>query len=287
MIFREFTGSEAVQRQIACFVAAGRLPHAIVLEGAPDAGALSLARDLAAALVCKGSEEPPCGHCPACKKVYSAAHPDVFEYVAKDAPRSFPVSVVRQVQADVFVVPNEADYKIYILGNASSMGREAQNALLKTLEEPPPNVILILTVRSKTLLLDTVLSRSVVFTLDEVKTRYEDNIPPIADAVGEALMDGNEYALLKALAPLEGSREEQRSLVEALTEQLRSALLAAAGIPSETSFGARLAAVCSQQQILALLQACSDIAQAMNQNANSTLVMSQLCCRLKQALLSE
>lgn len=287
MIFRNFTGSAAVQNQIARFIDEGRLPHAIVLEGQPGAGALTLARDIAAALVCKGEGEKPCGDCPACKKAYAASHPDIFEYVAKDAPKSFPVAVVRQVRSDAYVVANEADYKIYILGNASSMGTEAQNALLKTLEEPPPRVILILTVTSKTLLLDTVLSRSVVFTLEEVEKSYEDKVLPVAAEIGQALISGNEYAIMKASAKLEGDKEGLRELSEALADLFRRAVLLSSGAGREKTEGnaALLSQSLSKSQLLKLLQVTADIQTDLNRNANNTLLLTKLCLSLKQAVL--
>lgn len=286
MIFRNFSGSETVKKQIACLIESGRLPHAIVLEGSQESGVLLLARELAAALVCTGRAEHPCGQCPACKKMAVASHPDVFEYVAKDTPRSFPVSVVREVRSDAYIVPNEADYKVYILGNASSMGGEAQNALLKTLEEPPANVVLILTVPSKTLLLATVLSRSTVFTLEEQAKSYEEPITLAAEKMGQALARGNEYGLLIAAATQEGSRDGIRSLSEALNDLFRASLLHNAGGISATpvsSVSLQLSQVFSKKQLLSLLAAVEEIRNDLNRNANNTLVLTRLCYLLKQA----
>lgn len=288
MIFPKFTGSEAVKNQISCLISGARLPHAIVLEGSEASGSLILARDIAAALVCKGAGEKPCGLCPACKKAAAASHPDIFEFVAKETPRSFPVSVVREIRKDAYVLANEADYKIYILGNASSMGSEAQNALLKTLEEPPAQVILILTVTSKTLLLDTVLSRSVVFTLDEAEQQYDEKIPPVARAVAQALVSGNEYALLSAISPVEGSRDGVRGLSGALTELFRAALVCSAGgspLPGPEQMAEQLGRALTKGQLLSLLQTMTEIQNDLNRNANNTLVLTKLCYRLKQAVL--
>lgn len=289
MIFRNFTGSKTVQNQISCLLGSGRLPHAIVLEGAPGAGKMTLARDIAAALVCKAAGERPCGVCPACKKAYASSHPDIFEYEAKNTPKSFPVSVVRDVRSDVYIVPNEADYKVYLLGNASSMGREAQNALLKTLEEPPDNVILILTVTSKTLLLDTVLSRSVVFTLEEPEGTVEEQILPIAEALAEAFLAGDEYRMLTAVAPFEGNRDNLRKLTQALNSLFRKALLQNAGVApghKEPPLATRMAGALSKVQLMAALETLGWIQEDLNRNANQTLAVTKLVCTLKQAILN-
>lgn len=81
---------------------------------------------------------------------------------------SFHVDTVRNIINDAYIQPNEADYKIYILANAHCMNQNAQNALLKILEEPPKYVVFILTTNSKSALLSTVLSRSVCVTLEGV-----------------------------------------------------------------------------------------------------------------------
>lgn len=284
MVFKQTMGNHAVKAQISSLIESGRLPHAIILEGGPDAGCLAMAREIASALVCKGNGERPCGQCPACKKMAAASHPDVFEYVAKDAPRSFPVSVIREVRNSAYVVPNEADYKIYVLGNASSMGSEAQNALLKTLEEPPASVVLILTVSSKTLLLDTVRSRSALFTLEECIRQYDEKTTDIAGQVCQALLSGNEYRLLTATAPLEGDKELFKTLMECLGASFRCALVQNASQAPENVPHAQLETL-GPARLLALLQAVSQIQSDLSHNANQTLVLTRLCYLLKQAAL--
>lgn len=162
-----FIGNERIIEQFGCLIDAGRFPHAVVIEGAEGLGKKTLARLLATALVCHG-EEKPCMECTQCHKAMEKLHPDIFEYSAAGGANSFHVDVIRDVIKDAYVQPNEAEYKVYILGNADCMSISAQNALLKVLEEPPKYVVFILTARSKSMLLETVLSRSVVVTLEGV-----------------------------------------------------------------------------------------------------------------------
>lgn len=167
MEFQHFLGNEKIKAQLSALVDGGRLPHAVVLEGESGLGKRTLAGELAAALVCRG-EHRPCDSCPQCHKARAGVHPDILVYAPEGGARSFHKKTVDQIVGDVYMTPNEADYKIYILVNAHLMSVQAQNAILKVLEEPPAYVRFILTVENKSALLPTVLSRSVVFRLEGV-----------------------------------------------------------------------------------------------------------------------
>lgn len=164
-----FISNERVIEQLGCLIDSKRFPHAVVIEGAQGLGKRTLARLLATALVCRGDNKP-CMACTQCSKAVQKIHPDIFEHSAAGGANSFHVDVIRDVVKDAYVQPNEADYKVYILGNADCMSVSAQNALLKVLEEPPGYVVFILTAQSKSMLLETVLSRSVTVTLEGVDT---------------------------------------------------------------------------------------------------------------------
>lgn len=268
MKFKNFLGNENVKKQISYLIETNHLPHAIVIEGDEGTGKRTLALELAQALVCKGNGSRPCTACSACKKVVSHSHPDVFEFSAKSTPRSFPVDKIREVRKDAYIMPNEAECKVYVLGNASSMGQEAQNALLKILEEPPEYVYIILTAVSKTNLLETVLSRSTVFKTQQVSivtaekyimSKFPDvdkkivaqvagiwngnvgkAIESIADDkmgkyitssenIAKALLSGNEYELLVAISPLEGNRDGIKIVLSMVNSVFRDALVLSAG----------------------------------------------------------
>ena len=168
MLFHSFLGNDEVKKQLSNLVDGGRLPQAIIIEGPDGSGKRTLSRLIAAAAVCTDERQRPCMQCSACKKAAAGSHPDIFEESGSGTARSFHVETIRNIRTDVFVVPNEAKRKIYILGNAQSMSEQAQNALLKVLEEPPEYALFILTCDSRSHLLPTVLSRSEVFTLGAV-----------------------------------------------------------------------------------------------------------------------
>lgn len=148
------------------FKTAERLSHAYMIS-APDMNdALSAAAEIAAAAVCMRGHDVPCGECRACRKAAEKIHPDItsLERIVDDKgqqKREITVDQIRGVAADAYVLPNEAERKVYIIKDADTMNIQAQNAALKLLEEPPKGVIFLLCVTNPELMLQTVRSRCV------------------------------------------------------------------------------------------------------------------------------
>lgn len=135
------------------------LSHAYIVYG--DGGRDMLALRIAAALLCSGSGDRPCGECINCTKVASAVHPDAIIVDRLEDKREISIDQIRAVREDAYIVPNEAERKVYIIKNAGLMNTAAQNALLKVLEEPPASAAFILVAASEEELLVTVRSRCV------------------------------------------------------------------------------------------------------------------------------
>ncbi len=166
MVFNNFVGNEKTKEHISGLFDSKRFPHVILINGEDGLGKRTLAREIATALVCKNQNaEVPCYNCTQCIKAQKKEHPDIYEYSPSGAPRSFHIEKVREIINDIYMPPNEAEYKIYILGNIHCMNESAQNAALKIFEEPPQYVIFILTAKSKSLLLPTILSRTTTFNV--------------------------------------------------------------------------------------------------------------------------
>lgn len=263
MNFAGFKGNEKIKQQLEYLIASSRLPHAIILEGEEGIGKRTLAREIALNLFCR-EEDSPCRKCPQCSKVIKGIHPDVYEYTAEGGPRSFHIDIVRDIRNDAVMPPNEAEYRIFILGNCQCMNANAQNALLKILEEPPAYALFILTVTNKSALLETILSRSVVFKLSGVEDKegadlicsrdesldYNEalnavriwggnigkaaeslsdgrlsKINGIVNEVAHAMLSDNEYDLIKACSVFDRNREVLISSVTLLGTVFRDALV--------------------------------------------------------------
>ncbi len=152
-----FFGNDDALQTLAALLCGGRIVHGILLSGEKGLGKQTFARLMAAAFLCKEADAP-CLHCPSCKKVLEGNHPDVISYVGEGA-KSFHIETVREIRHKAMMLPNEADAKVFILANCESMTAQAQNSLLKLLEEPPEHTMLILTANERGALLETVRSR--------------------------------------------------------------------------------------------------------------------------------
>lgn len=200
MRYASFAGNPEAKRLLSSCVDNGRFPHALLMEGLPGSGRRTLARLLAAAAVCSApaGTEKPCGVCPACQKAAHGSHPDILETGGDGAARSFHIDTVRELRETAYVLPNEAARRVMILAGANAMTEQAQNALLKILEEPPAYLLFILTCESRAQMLPTIQSRSLCVSLSGVS---EEAALPI---LRERLPDAEETTLRQGLAMFGG-----------------------------------------------------------------------------------
>ena len=144
-------------------IASGKLSHAYLIKGGEGCGKTYFARFAAAAVLCTG-DKPPCGKCPSCVKALAGSHPDLF-YFSPDKKASMGVETVRDIKKSLFFMPNDGDRKVYIIDDAQKMTVQAQNALLKFIEEPPASVLFFIVADKKESLLPTVVSRTRIISL--------------------------------------------------------------------------------------------------------------------------
>lgn len=175
--FGGITGHEDIIRQMREAAGSGRINHAYLITGEEGMGKKTLAEAFAMALVCE-HEDPgmrPCLSCSACRRAAAKSHPDII-YVTHEKPRIISVDDVRdQIVATADILPYEGGRKIYIIPDAEKMNASAQNAFLKTLEEPPDYVVLLLLAANPDPLLPTILSRCIRMPLRPVPDRLVDS----------------------------------------------------------------------------------------------------------------
>ena len=161
---KSIVGNRELCEKLCRDVLCDKLSHAFILEGAKGTGKHTVALNVAAALACSQkhkSDAIPCYSCPECRKVLEGKSPDVITVGTGDKA-TFGVDLVRFLREDVRTVPNDLDFKIYVIENADKMTPQAQNAFLLTLEEPPSYVRFILLCENADLFLETVRSRAPV-----------------------------------------------------------------------------------------------------------------------------
>ena len=165
MAFDEICGNSPAKRSLISAIENDRVSNAYVLEGIAGIGKKLAAEIFARGLVCEGEGATPCDSCPACRKAKTHNHPDIV-YLTKAADKAtIGVDDVReQILNEVYLKPYLASRRIFIIGDGDALSPEAQNALLKILEEPPAYVTFVICVTKQDKLLNTVLSRSFVVT---------------------------------------------------------------------------------------------------------------------------
>ncbi len=161
--------------------------QSVILSAASPEKALEKAREKAAGILCRAPGKRPCGECPSCRKISHGTHPDVITVRRQpdskgNLRKEITVDQIREVSMDAYILPNEADRKVYIIEEADRMNPNAQNAALKLLEEPPNGAVLLLCVMNPGALLPTVRSRCTEESIngerdlfsEETRTRTED-----------------------------------------------------------------------------------------------------------------
>lgn len=167
--FKDVVGHADIIQYIQNAVTEDKVSHAYIMNGERGSGKKLLANLFAQTLQCEQGGNEPCYECHSCKQALSGNHPDVIT-VQHEKTSSISVDEIRvQVNEDIQVKPYSSKYKIYIIPEADLMTQQAQNALLKTIEEPPAYAVLILLTENAQKLLPTICSRCVMLKLRNIK----------------------------------------------------------------------------------------------------------------------
>ena len=167
--FKDVVGHADIIQYIQNAVTEDKVSHAYIMNGERGSGKKLLANLFAQTLQCEQGGNEPCYECHSCKQALSGNHPDIIT-VQHEKTSSISVDEIRvQVNEDIQVKPYSSKYKIYIIPEADLMTQQAQNALLKTIEEPPAYAVLILLTENAQKLLPTICSRCVMLKLRNIK----------------------------------------------------------------------------------------------------------------------
>ncbi len=173
-VFPALLGNDHIRAIVGGDVLAGRLGHAYILEGPKKSGKHTAALSIAAALSCENrmnaSLPLPCGACLVCRKTVGGISPDILFIRREDGRATIGVETIRRLREDLWIAPNENEKKIYIIEEADTMTVQAQNALLLSLEEPPPYATFFLLTQNASALLETIRSRAPILRMQRFDT---------------------------------------------------------------------------------------------------------------------
>lgn len=164
--FQEIWGHTALTAQLKTAAGSGKFSHAYLFLGGAGAGKRLVANTFAKALQCESDGEKPCGVCHSCQAFDHGNHPDVIYFRPLKNGKTYTVEDVReQIVETVNLKPFQYEKKIYIIEKADTLNVQSQNALLKTLEEPPAHAVFLLMAEQAEAFLPTILSRVVTMKL--------------------------------------------------------------------------------------------------------------------------
>ncbi len=317
MKLTDFVSNVGVKQRIEDMAASDRLPHAIIIEGPEGSGRRTLAGIIARIAVCMG-ERKPCGMCSACR---AGSSPDIS--VIEPAKSSILVDQIRDIRTAAYILPNQSAKRVFIIPNAALMNEQAQNALLKVLEEPPKTAMFILTCDYTRQLLSTVVSRSAVLSLNvpeqsEVCAYIAANYPQytedeiaaasIGATVGGALatlsggkryineavsaieaMLESELELHKCMHAYERDRVAQKGICTAMGEIFHAALRVRMGGKCNNSSAEAVNALSrrfTSEQLLMLYDICARGVADSEANMGGSVFVTVLCANLAKAAAS-
>ena len=271
----------ATLEKLKTIIAANNLSHAILLEGN---NTLKFAKFIATAAVCKNSEKP-CGNCNYCIKAQNGNHPDIKYYQPTGVSKTYPVDLIREIRMDAYILPNEANKKVYILKDIDNISSQSQNALLKILEEPPNYILFILTCLQKSSLLETVLSRVMVFNCND-----DDNTKVNAQHYNDALqltkviIEKDELQLLKLSHSLLQNKQLIDEVLDAMIEIFRKIYLIKSEIIVDDNEIIALSKNFTLKSALEIISKINEIKNAVKWNGNITLILTRFSALLRTAV---
>ena len=309
----EFCGNENMLSTLNNIIKFRKFSHAYLFFGDEGVGKKNVCRQFAQGILCQG-EDKPCGKCSACRKISAKIHPDYFEMGVDVASgkQGFNVDDARNLIESAYVMPNEGQFKIFVLDNVETLLASSANILLKTLEEPPKHVIFLLLANNKSGVLKTILSRCVLIGVypvsneicfDYVKLKFpnedEKNLRSAADLsggiIGRAIFYikdpvGQKSVLISKKLLEAYFKKDELSFVQSVAPLAEDVLLAfsvfkcvLAGLKLKIDSELKLNQTPSKNFCQKLFKAfgCFEKAkEILTKNGNKNLTISRLCAEI-------
>jgi len=316
MGFETLLGNDRLKQNLTQSLKKGHISHFYMISGPEGSGKHTLARLLAAAILCR-REEKPCLSCASCRKLMDGNHPD-FITVEDPEHKNVAVKIVRQFREDVFIRPNESDYKIYLF--PQELGIEGQNALLKILEDPPAYGVFLLLTDNPEKILPTVRSRCTELKLqslsaDILRRQLQHRFPqagaedleaavqrsggflgpalnmlenegaadPQTENFAKALAARDSLGLVQTLVPMEKwKRDALAEMLQSWLEMVESALVCRSGVPVPSPASRLLASSRSSRELHEIAQCLKKAVDYAMRNVSPAAICGYLAWELRK-----
>lgn len=174
MKYKDIIGQQHIKEHFQSSVVNNTVSHAYIINGEKNSGKAMLAKTFAMSITCESNGSEPCMECESCRKIANNCNPDVITLVRDSRKKTDIIGIDeirQQVISSMYDRPYNGDHKVYIIEDADKMNIQAQNAILKTLEEPPGYAVLLLLTTNASKLLPTIISRCIVLNMRPVEDK--------------------------------------------------------------------------------------------------------------------
>lgn len=284
MNFNGFDFDDNTKQTLETLDSQGRMPHAIIIESSDSEKSLELAKFISMWAVCK-NDKKPCMECDQCHKASEKAHADIYYAFPEKKSKTYSIDQMRNIINDAYIMPNEADAKVYVFEQADNrLAPVVQNAFLKLLEEPPKNVSFILLCDNISKLLITILSRCTVIKIKN-EQKFDETASEYAKAIVRGILSTREYDLLLAINKLtEKERADETLFIVKLILRDGLAVLSGGKACFDETLGNSISRRISRQKIIEMIELTETAKQKIPQNININLLTTQLCGEYRRIL---
>lgn len=297
MFFSDKEIPENTRKTVLSAASSGKIPCSVLLSGAGEKLREKCALELASAVLCTNAPENsymPCGKCSACIRARAGIHPDIFRVVPEEGKKLLSVKSVREnCLSRLATSPTEGKNKVFLFPECDNMQSVVQNALLKSIEEPPEDTMFIFCANTRESLLTTVISRLTEYplgdTLSAKEKKTDEKVAETARDIAHALSSGDEFAVMTACAPMHKNRKMMASVAEALVLIIRDAMAEGSGAPLLSGCDMASYALSRSYKISSLLkikEIMDKIISEASANANENLLISRFSS-LTAAIMKE
>lgn len=285
MNFMDLQLNTDVKNSLNALEGENRMPHAFIISGGSESERKALAEHLSAWAVCDAAGDKPCGVCKNCINAFERAHSDIYYAKSSGKTKIYKADELKWIVSDASIKPNQADRKVYVFEECDKRLPEiSQNILLKTIEEPPQDILFILTCENSKTMLETIRSRASTLNLGYEK-EHNGEYDELAEEILRGVLSSSELELLKAAYKL-SDRFMALQTLECVVDMLGDGLRMQSGceLSDNSSIAELLCRKLTKSQFLSLIEITLSARQKINQNVSLELLSTWLCSKYRKTV---